>query len=140
MSRQEAKERQSGRSAFALDRRAQAARAAIKAAWWSAAGMAARALAKPTSARPKGSRPTAEPAPEGFVRRAWLEAFEKDARDVAEGLYPPMDDGPAAAITAIRQAADVVTDAQAVEARRRRRGGTEARDDAPGGGAYPPYY
>jgi ubiquinone/menaquinone biosynthesis C-methylase UbiE len=140
MSRQEARERQTGRSAFALDRRAQAARAAIKAVWWSAAGMAARALAKPTSVRPEGFQPTAEPAPEGFVRRAWLEAFEKDARDVAEGLYPPMDDGPADVVGAIRQAADFLSDAQAVEARRRRGGGTEARDDAPEGGAYPPYY
>ncbi|HZZ35749.1 MAG TPA: class I SAM-dependent methyltransferase [Caulobacteraceae bacterium] len=129
-----------GPGAFVGDRRAQAARAAIKAVWWGAAGMAARALAKPTTAKPEGFEPKGDPAPEGFVRRAWLEAFDKDARDVAAGLYPPMDDGPADAVGAIRQAADFLADAQAVEARRRRGGGTEAREHAPEGGAYPPYY
>lgn len=126
--------------AFAADRTAQAARGAFKAAWWAAAGMAARAIAKPTSARPEGFSPTAEPAPKGFVRRAWLEAFEKDARDVALGLYPPMDDAPAHPAAALRGAADFLADARAVEARRRRGGATEARDDAPTGGVYPAYY
>jgi len=140
MSRQEAGAPRPRPAAFSGDSRAQAARAAIKAVWWGAAGVAARALARPTSARPEGFEPRADPVPEGFVRRAWLEAFEKDARDVALGLYPPMDDGPADAVTAIRRAADFLSDAQAVEARRRRGGGTEAREDAPSGRAYPAYY
>lgn len=132
--------KEESRAAFAGDRRAQAASAAIKAVWWGAAGVAARALARPTSVKPEGFEPSADPIPEGFVRRAWLEAFEKDARDVAAGLYPPMADGPGDAITAIRRAADFLNDARAVEARRRRGGATEAREDAPNGEAYPAYY
>ena len=127
-------------AAFVADRSAQAARGAFKAVWWTAAAMAARAIAKPTRARPEGFTPTAEPAPEGFVRRAWLEAFEKDARDVALGLYPPMEDGPARPVAALRNAADFLADAKQVEARRRRGGAAEARDDAPAAGAYPAYY
>ncbi|MEO8925552.1 MAG: class I SAM-dependent methyltransferase [Caulobacteraceae bacterium] len=127
-------------AAFAADRTAQAARGAVKAVWWAAAGMAARAVAKPTAAKPEGFAPTAEPAPEGFVRRAWREAFDKDARDVALGLYPPMDDGSAGPAAALRGAADFLADAKAVEARRRRGGATEARDDAPQDAVYPAYY
>jgi ubiquinone/menaquinone biosynthesis C-methylase UbiE len=127
-------------AAFAADRAAQAARAAVKAVWWGATGQLARTLTRPNSARPDGFAPAAEPAPEGFVRRAWSEAFDKDARDVALGLYPPMDDGPANPIAAVRQAIDFLADARAVEARRRRGGGTEARDDAPQTPAYPAYY
>jgi len=127
-------------AAFAADRSAQAARGAIKAVWWTAAGMAARAIAKPGKTRPEGFAPSAEPAPDGFVRRAWLEAFEKDARDVALGLYPPMGDGPANPAAALLGAADFIADARAVEARRRRAGGAEAQGDAPPGGAWPAYY
>jgi ubiquinone/menaquinone biosynthesis C-methylase UbiE len=127
-------------AAFAADRSTQAARGAFKAVWWTAAGMAARAFAKPGKVRPQGFAPSAEPAPGGFVRRAWLEAFEKDARDVALGLYPPMGDGPTNPAAAVLGAADFLADARAVEARRRRDGATEARDDAPPGGVYPAYY
>jgi ubiquinone/menaquinone biosynthesis C-methylase UbiE len=127
-------------AAFTGDRRAQRAQAAVKAAWWGAAAMAARAITRPTTAQPSGFTPSAEPAPEGFVRRAWQEAFDKDARDVAAGLYPPMADGPGDAVSAVRQAVDFLNDARAVEARRRRGGGTEARDDAPNADAYPNYY
>ena len=127
-------------TAFTGDRRAQRARGAVKAVWWGAAGMAARALTKPTTAQPDNFKPSAEPAPEGSVRRAWQEAFDKDARDVAAGLYPPMADGPGDAVSAVRQAVDFLNDARAVEARRRRGGGTEAREDAPDGKAYPNYY
>jgi ubiquinone/menaquinone biosynthesis C-methylase UbiE len=84
--------------------------------------------------------PRAEPAPEGFARRAWREAFDKDAADVAAGLYPAMDDGPVRPLKAMMGALDLVADAREVEARRRRNGGVEARDEAPPGGAYPPYY
>jgi ubiquinone/menaquinone biosynthesis C-methylase UbiE len=125
--------------AFAADRSLQAGRAALKAVWWGAAGVAARAIAKPGQAPAQDFKPAAEPAPEGFVRRAWLEAFEKDARDVAAGLYPAMDQGSGGPIGAIVGAADLLADAREVEARRRRRGAVEARDDAPSGG-YPAYY
>ena len=126
--------------AFAADRSAQAARAAFKAVWWGAAGVAARAIARPTRAQPKDFAPSAEPAPEGFIRRAWLEAFAKDAADVAQGLYPAMGDGPSNPVTVVRHTADLLADARRVEARRRRGGRVEARDEAPAGGAYPNYY
>ena len=128
------------KSAFALDRSAQVAGAAVKAVWWGAAGAAARALARTGRTAPVSSAPTAEPAPEGLIRHAWLEAFEKDARDVARGLYPAMDDQPANPLAALRGAMDLVTDAREVEARRARNGAVEAREDAAVGNAYPAYY
>jgi ubiquinone/menaquinone biosynthesis C-methylase UbiE len=112
----------------------------VKAAWWGAAGVAARALAKPSDAPAQDFKPSAPAAPPGFVRRAWLEAFEKDAADVACGLYPAMADAPASPLAAWRAAADFLTDARRVEARRRRNGAVEARADAPNGRAYPAYY
>lgn len=126
--------------AFALDRGAQAARAAVKAVWWGAAGVAARAISRPEPRPSKPEPSSSSPAPSAFIRRAWLEAFEKDARDVARGLYPAMDDGPGDPVAAFRAAADLLQDAREVEARRRRNGGVEARADAPAGPAYPVYY
>lgn len=127
-------------SAFAPDRSLQAAGSAVKAAWWTLAGMTARRLAGSHRAQAPAAAPSAEPAPEGFVRRAWLEAFEKDRRDVARGLYPAMDDNLANPVGAIRAFVDLVSDAREVEARRRRNGAAEARADAPPGPAYPAYY
>jgi len=127
-------------AAFAADRQIHAARAALGAIWWGAAGAAARAITRPARAPAQGFTPAAPPAPAGFVRRAWLEAFEKDAADVARGLYPSMNDALEGPIPAWRDAADFLADARQVEARRRRGGGVEARAEAPGGGAYPAYY
>ncbi|MGH7024774.1 MAG: class I SAM-dependent methyltransferase [Caulobacteraceae bacterium] len=128
------------KTAFAIDRSAQAAGAAVKAAWWTAAGMAARSLARSGKTAPLGVAPTAEPAPPGFVRDAWREAFDKDRRDVALGLYPAMDDGPANPLRALNAALDLIADARVVEARRARNGAVEAREDAPSPAAYPAYY
>jgi ubiquinone/menaquinone biosynthesis C-methylase UbiE len=127
-------------SAFAPDRSLQAAGSAVKAAWWTLAGMAARKLAGSHRGDAPTAAPSAEPAPKGFVRRAWLEAFEKDRRDVARGLYPAMDDAPADPVKAALAFVDLLGDAREVEARRRRNGGAEARADAPPGSAYPAYY
>ncbi|HTX51726.1 MAG TPA: class I SAM-dependent methyltransferase [Caulobacteraceae bacterium] len=126
------------RRAFAADARAYAAAAAAKAVWWGAAGMFARALAKPARATPSDFTLSADPPPDGFVRRAWLSAFEKEAADVAAGLYPAMDDRPADPLAAIRRTLDVIADARAVEARRRRGDGAEVRAQAPA--TYPAYY
>jgi len=126
------------RRAFAADTRAYAARAAAKALWWGAAGVAARALARPADAKPAQFESTADAPPAGFVRRAWLQAFEKDAADVAAGLYPAMDDRPADPLAAIRRTADFIADAMAVEARRRRGDRAEVRAEAPP--SYPAYY
>jgi ubiquinone/menaquinone biosynthesis C-methylase UbiE len=126
------------RRAFAGDVRAYAASAAAKALWWGTAGVAARALARPAEATPIDFAPTAEAPPAGFVRRAWLQAFEKEAADVAAGLYPAMDDRPADPVRAIRRTADFIADAMEVEARRRRGDGAEVRAEAPP--SYPAYY
>ena len=126
------------RRAFTSDTRAYAARAAAKAIWWGAAGVAARAITRPTDVKPADFEPSAEAPPAGFVRRAWLQAFEKEAADVAAGLYPAMDDRPADPVAAIRRTADFITDAMAVEARRRRGDGAEVRAEAPA--SYPAYY
>ena len=78
------------RTAFAADRQVHAAHSAVKRARWITTAMALRALARPSGVEADESfAPTAPPAPKGFVRQAWLEAFEKDAADVAAGLYPP---------------------------------------------------
>jgi ubiquinone/menaquinone biosynthesis C-methylase UbiE len=127
-----------GRRAFAADARAYAGFAAMKALWWGAAGVAARALTRPTDAAPPQFKSEAEAPPAGFVRKAWLSAFEKEAADVAAGLYPAMDDRPADPVKAVRRTADFITDALAVEARRRRGDGAEVRDESPA--SYPAYY
>ncbi|MBV8682654.1 MAG: class I SAM-dependent methyltransferase [Caulobacteraceae bacterium] len=126
------------RRAFAADRRAHAALSALKKARWTAAAVALRTLARSSEQRPTTIQPKAPPAPKGFLKQAWLEAFEKDAADVAAGLYPPMADRPAEPRFGPRAAVDLLSDALDVEARRRRRGGAEVRKDAPR--AYPTYY
>ncbi len=126
--------------AFAVDRSAQRVRAALKAVWWGAAGGVARAITRPTSAPPAAFKPSSEPLPAGFVRRAWGEAFAKDAADVARGLYPAMEDAPARGLKAFGELADFIADARQVEARRRRGGSVEALEEAPESDAYPVYY
>jgi ubiquinone/menaquinone biosynthesis C-methylase UbiE len=128
------------RRAFAVDAAGQTARSALKALWWTGAGMLARRIARPESARPADFKRTAGAAPSGFVRRAWLATFEKDARDVAAGLYPARDDARQGLGAAFTRTADFLADARQVEARRRRGGGVEAREDAPASAAYPTYY
>ena len=128
------------RRAFSLDAAGQAARSAIKAAWWGGTGAAARLLTKPEESRPEGFAPTSGAAPKGYVRKAWMSAFEKDAADVAVGLYPIMGDRPGGLAGAVREAADFLSDATVVDARRRRGGAVEAREDAPQSEAYPTYY
>jgi ubiquinone/menaquinone biosynthesis C-methylase UbiE len=113
----------------------------LKALWWSAAGAAARAIARPVDDTPVEFTSSAPPAPPALIRRAWAEAFVKDAADVARGLYPAMDDAVEGPITLWRDAADLLSDAREVDARRRRGGGgVEARADTPPGAVYPAYY
>ncbi len=129
-----------GAGAFRIDKRSQSARAAAKAGWWGATAVVARRITRAGRAGPQPISPVADPAPEGFVQRAWREAFEKDARDVGLGLYPPMGQGMVNPFTALHEAADLIADARQVDERRRRGGAVEARDDAPAQGAYPSYY
>ena len=128
------------RRAFTAEARSAFAGSAIKAAWWAANGALARRITQPT----KGEsairfEPQTRPSDPTFLRRAWLEAFRKDAADVAAGLYPITEAPPANLRDAFRRAADFLSDAKAVDARRRRGSGVEARSEA-GGEAYPSYY
>lgn len=129
------------RGSFRREALGQSARAAVKAAWWTGIGAAARMITRPTKDRPKGFNPSGPAPASGTVMRSWLSAFQKDAADVAAGLYPAMGDGPGDAGGAIREALDFLADAREVNARRRRRGGVEARTEAPAASAaYPNYY
>jgi ubiquinone/menaquinone biosynthesis C-methylase UbiE len=129
-----------GRAAFVLDGASQRAKAAVKAAWWTAAGGVTRALAQPTRGEAKVRfEPKGPPVSTARLRKAYLSAFDKDADDVAEGLYPPLESGPRPPVEAFRQALDVIADARAVDRRRRRGDGVEVRDD-PKSQGYPNYY
>lgn len=125
------------RAAFGADTAAHRLRALARAAWFGGAAAAGRAVVRPADA-PK-VRTTAKPPSRAAVRRAYGEAFAKDARDVAAGLYPAPDDGALDPVRAIASVVDVVTDAREVEARRRRGAGTEARKESESA-AYPTYY
>ncbi|USQ98150.1 class I SAM-dependent methyltransferase [Caulobacter sp. RL271] len=128
------------RTAFALDAVGQRARAAVKAAWWTATGSLARSLTQPTKGdQAKRFSPTSAPTVKGSLRKAYLEAFEKDARDVAAGLYPAVEDSLVRPSAALREAADFIADAFEVDQRRRRGDGVEVRDEA-NNQAYPSYY
>jgi ubiquinone/menaquinone biosynthesis C-methylase UbiE len=127
------------RGAFSLDTAAHLAAAAAKAAWWTAAGRATRALVRPTQGEQASAfEPTTPPVSGKRLRAAYFSAFEKDARDVAAGLYPAMDTD-VDPVAVFRRASDVLTDARAVDARRRQGLGTEVRD-AVNSTAYPNYY
>ncbi len=128
------------RSAFALDAVGQRAKAAAKAAWWGAAGGLARAITQPTRGEAARSfQPEGPPVSKARLRRVYLEAFEKDARDVAEGLYPAVEDAPNQPVKALLRALDFLVDARAVDQRRRRGDGVEVRSEAETE-AYPNYY
>lgn len=124
------------RPAFAPDTAAQRLRSLARAAWFAGAAAAGRAVVRPSDIERSG--PTPAP-PSAAVRRAYGEAFSKDAADVAAGLYPPPHDPPFNPVRAVSSVLDVIADAREVEARRRRGGGTEARE-VPGSESYPTYY
>lgn len=73
------------------------------------------------------------------VSAAYGEAFAKDRRDVAAGLYPALEDRPTRPLQALARAMDFLRDAREVDQRRRRGDGTEVRDQTPSE-AYPVYY
>jgi len=128
------------RGAFAVDAVGQRARAAVKAAWWTATGSLARSMTRPTRGEQARSfEPTAAPPARSSLRRAYLEAFEKDARDVAAGLYPAAEDAPVRPSAALREAVDFIVDAFEVDQRRRRGDGVEVRE-AIDSSVYPNYY
>ena len=126
-------------AAFRRDVRNHRVQSAAKALWWTTNRAAGRALTKP--AADETAPPTTVDAPPpkaGRLRSAWLEAFEKDGADVAAGLYPVTETPPRNVVQPIRRAVDVIADARQVEARRRRGGAVEAREDA--GASGPTYY
>jgi ubiquinone/menaquinone biosynthesis C-methylase UbiE len=125
--------------AFQADVTLQRARAAAKAAWWGAGGLATRALVQPERGEARRLESDTPPPSAGVLRRAWQDAFDKEARDVGVGLYPAPDDRPERPDRAIRQLLDLLSDAREVDARRRRSDGVEVRDEA-SSEAYPTYY
>ncbi|MDI1363409.1 MAG: class I SAM-dependent methyltransferase [bacterium] len=128
------------RSAFALDAVRQRAKAAAKAAWWSATGGLARAITRPTQGPSAVTfQPDGPPVSKARLRRVYLEAFEKDARDVAAGLYPAVEDAPRRPIPSLLAALDFLVDARVVDQRRRRGDGFEIKSE-PETEAYPNYY
>ena len=128
------------RTVFTRDARSFSAYTAAKAAWWVANGALVRQITRPTKGQAaKRFAPTSGPTDSKFLRQAWFEAFRKDAADVAAGLYPVSEAQPANLTAPFRRILDFLDDARAVDARRRRGEGTEARREADGE-AYPSYY
>lgn len=128
------------RSAFALDAVGQRAKAAAKAAWWGAAGGLARAITRPTEGPAAASfQPKGPPVSQTRLRRVYLEAFEKDALDVAAGLYPAVEDAPGRPLRSMVRALDFLMDARVVDQRRRRGDGVEVKS-RPETEVYPNYY
>ena len=124
--------------AFRAEAGRQRAAATAKAVLWGAGGLAARAIARPDQGHGRFESDT--PMPDSAqLRRRYLEAFEKDVRDVAKGLYPAMTPAVPRPDEAVRTALDLLSDAREVDARRRRRGATEAREEV-GSESYPTYY
>jgi len=129
-----------GPRAFRRDVRRLRALAAAKAVWWSANRAAGRALMQPEqSHEAAGFSPSFPAPPQGLVRKAWGEAFAKDAADVASGLYPVTEAAPVDPKRALQTAIDLFEDTREVEARRRRGGRVEARAHVQSS-AYPTYY
>lgn len=127
-------------AAFQTEAGVQAARSAVKALWWTATGLTARAATRPEKGEGAPAFTSdAPPPPSAKIRRAWLEAFAKDVRDVRAGLYPPSEPMFSDPAKAFEAAQDLFRDAREVDARRRRGGGVEARADATSD-AYPVYY
>jgi ubiquinone/menaquinone biosynthesis C-methylase UbiE len=131
---------QNTRKAFAGEARAVGVLSAAKAVWWAANGLLVRRMVRPGMAG--ATRPVASASPRpgmAVLRREWLTAFAKDARDVASGLYPRTEAAPRSLSQPFERAADLLVDARAVDQRRRRGGGGEARGE-PGAESYPSYY
>ncbi len=126
-------------AAFRRDARSHRALSTAKAVWWTTNRAAGRAITKPAddeTAPPPGVE--APPPKAGRLRAAWMEAFEKDAADVAAGLYPVTETVPRSVAQPIRRAVDIIADARQVEARRKRGGAVEAREEE--GSVGPTYY
>lgn len=126
--------------AFKADARRAVAVSAGKAVWWAANGLLARRLTKGGSRDGEVEfRSDTKAPPPLYVRKLWLEAFRKDAEDIAQGLYPPTEGPPRDLNALVRTSLDFLADARRVAARRRRGEGFEVRSH-PSAAAYPPYY
>lgn len=128
------------RSAFRSDARARRLRGAAEAILWSAAAVAGRAVVKPQPKAGRSEPLKSPPPPAGALRRAWVDAFAKDARDVAAGLYVTPDGAAPNPMRLWRRLNDLFDDGREVEARRHRGGGVEVRHEAQDLSAFPPYY
>ena len=117
--------------------------ASVKSVWHSGLYVLARRAAGPLAAEENNAEPRAK-ADRAVLLAALREAFDKDAADIAAGLYPaPPTLGPTGAVQALREARAFLEEAQRVNARRLREGRTEVRDALRAAGAadpYPTYY
>jgi ubiquinone/menaquinone biosynthesis C-methylase UbiE len=129
----------SRRAAFAAEAGTARTLGRVKAVWWTANSWIGRRLSHNGQPDEAPVFRATNPPPPGYVRAAWREAFTKDAADIAAGLYPLTEPPPADLLQPVRRAIDVINDARNVEARRRREGRVEVRDD-PEWRAYPVYY
>ncbi len=128
------------RRAFAGEARVQRLRGAAQAAFWTTAAFAGRAIVRPTD-REGSPDPSTEPAPARALGIGWREAFDKDAKDVAAGLYVVADSAAVDPRAILRQLDDLYADGRQVEARRQRRGGgVEVRAAETDLASYPVYY
>jgi hypothetical protein len=128
------------RSAFALDAVGQRAKAAAKAAWWSATGGLARAITgRPRASRRAASSRKALPSPRNACAASIWKPSRRTPADVAAGLYPAVEDAPTRPIKSLLRALDFLVDARTVDQRRRRGDGVEVRSE-PETEAYPNYY
>ena len=118
--------RRTGR-AYRLDAGRTVALSTAKAAWWTLNGAVARAVTRPTQGPRAQPIAPGAPAPDRSVlRRAWKEAFAKDAADVRAGLYPSPE-RLTSPLRALATAIDFVIAARAVDRRRRAGDGVEVR-------------
>ena len=128
------------RKAFAGEGRTQRLRGAAQAAFWTAAAFAGRAIVRPTD-RDGAPEPSTPPASPRALSTGWREAFDKDARDVAAGLYVVAEPPAVDPRTLLRRLDDLYADGREVEARRQRRGGgIEVREAEADLASYPVYY
>ena len=131
------------RRAFRRDAQANRALSAAKAAWWTAASAAGKAMIRRAGEAEAPAPPArvsaAPPPPKGYLRRLWLEAFRKDAADIAAGLYPLTERPPANLVQSFQRAWDLLQDGLQIHERRGRRAGLEVREEA-APDSYPGYY
>ncbi|MGD2132101.1 MAG: class I SAM-dependent methyltransferase [Maricaulaceae bacterium] len=116
----------------------------LRVAWYAAHYALVRRIEARAGPAPHAGGGGGEPIDREKVRAAFLELFEVDRANIEAGLYPPPRDlDPRRLARMLATSRAVLADAEAVSARRRRKGGTEVRDRGRvlgRNGRFPPYY